>query len=214
MRLPSAPSSNFIQSATHPSRWILQPKPARPFATYIVGVNAGVQLFTQPLSVADSVGGFLGWAQAYQDLSKPVSAWSPLAHTFPPGYPRHPAVDCQFFHVRSWFSVNGGGKVDHMGGSIVGLRRWKTVPPAAFYIVLLRPSGTFWRLRAKSTHAGSGPALGRGGTNFTHLSRCGFRSAKKYQRSCREMAGHCSAPVRILPTGLTRQALPDSATRK
>ena len=26
--------------------------------------------------------------------------------------------------------VNGGGKVDHMGGSIVGLRRWKTVPPA------------------------------------------------------------------------------------
>ena len=42
-------------------------------------------------------------------------------------------------------SVNGGGKVDHMGGSIVGLRRWKTVPPAAFYIVLLRPSGTFCR---------------------------------------------------------------------
>ena len=30
-------------------------------------------------------------------------------------------------------SVNGGGKVDHMGGPIVGLRRWKTVPPATFY---------------------------------------------------------------------------------
>ena len=31
--------------------------------------------------------------------------------------------------------VNGGGKVDHMGGSIVGLRRWKTVRPATFYEV-------------------------------------------------------------------------------
>ena len=35
--------------------------------------------------------------------------------------------------------VNGGGKVDHMGGSIVGLRRWKTVPPAAFYKVDYQP---------------------------------------------------------------------------
>ena len=35
--------------------------------------------------------------------------------------------------------VNGGGKVDHMGGSIVGLRRWKTVPPATFYKVDYQP---------------------------------------------------------------------------
>ena len=35
--------------------------------------------------------------------------------------------------------VNGGGKVDHMGGSIVGLRRWKTVPPAIFYKVDYQP---------------------------------------------------------------------------
>ena len=38
-------------------------------------------------------------------------------------------------------SVNGGGKVDHMGGSIVGLRRWKTVPPATFFKVDYQP----WR---------------------------------------------------------------------
>ena len=37
--------------------------------------------------------------------------------------------------------VNGGGKVDHMGGSIVGLRLscWKTVPPATFYKVDYQP---------------------------------------------------------------------------
>ena len=35
--------------------------------------------------------------------------------------------------------VNGGGKVDHMGGSIVGLRRWKTVPPATFCKVDYQP---------------------------------------------------------------------------
>ena len=35
--------------------------------------------------------------------------------------------------------VNGGGKVCHVGGSIVGLRRWETVPPAAFYKVDYQP---------------------------------------------------------------------------
>ena len=29
--------------------------------------------------------------------------------------------------------------MDHMGGSIVGLRRWKTVPPATFYKVDYQP---------------------------------------------------------------------------
>ena len=33
------------------------------------------------------------------------------------------------------FGINGGGKVGHVGGSIVDrLRRWKTVPPAVFYL--------------------------------------------------------------------------------
>ena len=36
-------------------------------------------------------------------------------------------------------SVNGGGKVGHVGGSIVGLWRWKTVPSAVFYKVDYQP---------------------------------------------------------------------------
>ena len=36
-------------------------------------------------------------------------------------------------------SVNGGGKVDHVGGSIAGLRRWKTVPSTVFYKVDYQP---------------------------------------------------------------------------
>ena len=35
--------------------------------------------------------------------------------------------------------VKGGGKVGHVGGSIVGLRRWKTVPSAIFYKVDYQP---------------------------------------------------------------------------
>ena len=35
--------------------------------------------------------------------------------------------------------VKGGGKVGHVGGSIIGLRRWKTVPPAVFYKVDYQP---------------------------------------------------------------------------
>ena len=42
-------------------------------------------------------------------------------------------------HFGSGLTANGGGKVGHLGGSIVGLRlstlrRWKTVPPATFYV--------------------------------------------------------------------------------
>ena len=35
--------------------------------------------------------------------------------------------------------VNGRGKVGHVGGSIVGLRRWETVSPAAFRRVDYQP---------------------------------------------------------------------------
>ena len=38
-------------------------------------------------------------------------------------------------------SVKGGGKVGQVGGSIVGLRRWKTVSSAPFYSRIVQVGG-------------------------------------------------------------------------
>ena len=45
------------------------------------------------------------------------------------------AVVCLANRSGEGFGINGGGKVGHVVGSIVDrLRRWKTVPPAVFYL--------------------------------------------------------------------------------
>ena len=56
-------------------------------------------------------------------------------------YTKWASQQCVGRHVFDivFVGVKGGGKVGHVGGSIVGLRRWKTVPPAVFYKVDYQP---------------------------------------------------------------------------
>ena len=90
--------------------------------------------------------------------------------------------------------VNGGGKVDHMGGSIVGLRRWKTVPPATFYKVDYQPLEG--ETDVSSGDVRSGAAGRHGGRHERSGSLPGVRPAPRHGAQDAGLLGAAGLPAR------------------
>ena len=91
-----------------------------------------------------------------------------------------PATWCPFVVQRFCPIVKGGGKVGHVGGSIVGLRlstlrHWKTVPSAAFYKVDYQPLEG--KMDVSSGDVRSGAESLHGGGDERSGSLPGVRSA-------------------------------------
>ena len=102
-------------------------------------------------------------------------------------------------------AVNGGGKVDHMGGSIVGLRRWKTVPPAAFYKVDYQPLEG--ETDVSSGDVRSGAAGLHGGRHECSGSLPGVRPAPGHGAQDAGLLGAARLPARGSATATQAGAL-------